>query len=61
MVDTKVYNVLHSSDAESAEERDELESELMDRDEAPEYPFTSLLPAKIRGFAFKDKKWSKCH
>ena len=58
MIDTETYKILHQSD-EQLEDRDELDDEAMNMDEPPEYPFVYLLPARIRGFAFKGKKWSE--
>ncbi|XPS78606.1 hypothetical protein M3J07_010619 [Ascochyta lentis] len=61
MVDMNTYKLMHPPEAEPPA-HDKLEDHIMLDDElpmAPDYPFFSLLlPAKMKGFGFHNKKWS---
>jgi hypothetical protein len=62
MVDMNSYNMMDDND--DGEEppsvtRDELSAEDMLIDELPAEPFVLLLPSRIRGYGFHNKKWSK--
>ncbi|OCL15053.1 P-loop containing nucleoside triphosphate hydrolase protein [Glonium stellatum] len=54
MIDTATYRTIHSDDSL---QRDDLGQDAMDLDDPPEGPFILLLPGKIRGYGFHDKKW----
>jgi SpoVK/Ycf46/Vps4 family AAA+-type ATPase len=58
MVDTNTYKLLHPTNADH-EAHQELDPAAMDNDDPPADPFPLLLPAKIRGYGFHDKKWSE--
>jgi hypothetical protein len=62
MIDVKAYRSLHKNNQyEAAEYRiglaDELGPEAMGRDEPPDQKFEFLLPATIKGFNMRRKKW----
>lgn len=58
MVDLKTYRSLHHGVAYTAIQlTDELGSEAMARDEPPDAQFELLLPAKIKGYNLRRKKW----
>lgn len=48
---------MHEQDEEPSE-HDTLADDLMNAEQPPPEPFTLLLPARIRGYGFHNKKWS---
>jgi Cdc6-like AAA superfamily ATPase len=54
MIDTATYYQLEDS---QSSQKDELGSDAMERNEAPDHTFLLLLPHSIRGFGLDDKKW----
>lgn len=62
MIDMDTYEMMHPSDDEPPE-HDNLDPSTMLDDSlpsGPQYPsFSLLLPAKLKGFGFHNKKWSK--
>ena len=60
MVDMETYKAMHDDEEEEVSpDRVELEDDRMNAEEPPAGPFTLLLPARIRGYGFHNKKWSK--
>ena len=59
MVDIEMYRRMHSDEEQKPRQPDDLSEEAMNGSDPPEYPFLLLLPTKVRGFGFHDKKWSK--
>ncbi|KAJ5369035.1 uncharacterized protein N7496_008795 [Penicillium cataractarum] len=56
MVDVKTYHRMHEN-AESSFQKDDLGPEATSKDDPPSGSFLMLLPHKIYGFGFTDKKW----
>ena len=59
MIDNATYKVIYSESSNMAPESDDLGQEAFNSDIPPPEPFLLLLPAKIRGYGLKDKKWSE--
>ncbi|CAO2651416.1 Nn.00g039860.m01.CDS01 [Neocucurbitaria sp. VM-36] len=57
MIDIDTYRRMHSDEDLKAREKDDLSEETMNSDAPPEDDFVLLLPAKIQGYGFHDKKW----
>ena len=58
MIDMNTYRQMHSVEAESLPQRDDLGPESFESEEAPSETFLLLLQTTIQGFGFQDKKWS---
>jgi hypothetical protein len=58
MIDMNMYRQMHSAEAESLQQRDDLGPEVFERDGPPSETFLLLLQTTIQGFGFQDKKWS---
>jgi hypothetical protein len=60
MIDIENYRRMHSGDELKPRGPDDLSEEDMDSSEPPDdHPFLMVLPGKVSGFGFHDKKWSK--
>jgi hypothetical protein len=59
MIDMNMYRQMHSAEAESSQQRDDLGPEVFEREDPPSETFLLLLQTTIQGFGFQDKKWSK--
>ena len=64
MVDMPTYELMHPPDSVSSPPL-RLHESIMLKDEIPDAPhhphFSLLMPPKIKGFGFHNKKWSKWH
>ena len=60
MVDDATYKLMHGErdEDENMGDREVLDEEAMQAEQAPEGPFLLLLPVTIRGYGFHNKKWS---
>ncbi|KAF2035608.1 P-loop containing nucleoside triphosphate hydrolase protein [Setomelanomma holmii] len=60
MVDTMTYKLMHGTDEEDEPpaDRTELDQAAMSAAEPPDESFTLLLPARVRGYGFDNKKWN---
>lgn len=59
MVDIDTYRRMHSDEELDPRNKDDLSEESMNAENPPDDPFLLLLPAKIQGYGFHDKKWRK--
>ena len=59
MIDNATYKAMHQESSNISPESDDLGREAFNSDRPPPEPFLLLLPAKIRGYGLKDKKWSE--
>ena len=62
MVDMTTYKLMHPPESESSP-TERLDESIMSNEDLPDasdYPYFSLLlPPKIKGFGFHNKKWSQ--
>ncbi|KAH7094543.1 AAA family ATPase [Paraphoma chrysanthemicola] len=57
MVDAETYKLMHSEE-EPPSDRIELEDSIMNAEDPPPEPFSLLLPSRLRGYGFHNKKWN---